>query len=1028
MARLLGHISKGGDSINRDNYRIPISVFIITIIFIAVFHSIITFCTYNNLHNNFNMESLISNNCQSSSHLPLIMEDLTKVSKIIFVNRSGEGDYTNIQWAIDNASEGDTIYVEAGTYNENIIINKSINLLGTSKEHTRIIGEGPLLSIYANKVTISTFNITGSILSNIGFGIYIENVNYCNILDNICSSNSYCGIALNNVTNSIIANNICNSEGIEPVETHPRGGIGISINSSNNITILKNICSNNTWCGIKINNTNYSQFIDNMCLSNGGKPTQHMGGPSQTECGTGIYIFNSDNNIIRDNQINNSYRLGAMSGDCAGIAVIYSNVNEIYDNQINNSMDYGVLLYKSNRNVVRDNYFSENGWFGIRCYHSSFNVIIKNFIQLTRTLNDIELENASFNIVNKNLCINKSVFLWYNSSMNTIIGNYIPSGLRIDEEYNLPKSRFNRLHHNNLINTTYMTSDYGKFNIWNDSFGEGNYWSDFHSRYPNATNDGTVWDMPYEIFGQAKARDHYPLVRPVDNGTYFPVAIIDPPREFDQFETHTFDGSRCFDYLGITNYTWHLSHDDGDNYLYGPAPEFTFQHTGRYNLSLTITNVQGNRDRVYSSILVRDREPPVANAGPDASIDQFRMFSFNASLCSDNVGIVNYTWSFRYDDMILTRYDRSFQHRFDIPGTYGIELNVSDAEGNRATDAMVLMVRDIMRPHFHGFDDVVIDQFETLSLDARVCSDNVGIANYSWFFIYNDVHLVLYGNYTSFTFVIPGKYIITLNVTDAAGNWIISTLNVTVLDITPPVAEAGNNITTFVGMTVFLDANYSSDNVGIVNYTWSFHYNDTEISLYRINGSFTFYIPGNYPINLTVRDGTGNLAWDNLTVTILADPLPLDSDGDTFNDTYENKSGSDPFDPLSTPLDLDGDGWNNSIEVQAGTDPYRKESVPPDMDGDGIPDVLDADRDGDGVANWEDAFPDDGGRWEREKGGSEVVWWVVGVVVVAVVVVGAVAGVVLVRRRRRGEDEVGEDGFGGDDVGRVKDGEEDASG
>ena len=34
----------------------------------------------------------------------------------IIVNASGGGDYTQIQWAVDNASEGDTVYVEAGTY------------------------------------------------------------------------------------------------------------------------------------------------------------------------------------------------------------------------------------------------------------------------------------------------------------------------------------------------------------------------------------------------------------------------------------------------------------------------------------------------------------------------------------------------------------------------------------------------------------------------------------------------------------------------------------------------------------------------------------------------------------------------------------------------------------------------------------------------------------------------------------------------------------------------------------------------
>jgi len=42
----------------------------------------------------------------------------------------GAGGYNNIQDAIDNASDGDTIIVNASTYTEQLMINKSINLVG----------------------------------------------------------------------------------------------------------------------------------------------------------------------------------------------------------------------------------------------------------------------------------------------------------------------------------------------------------------------------------------------------------------------------------------------------------------------------------------------------------------------------------------------------------------------------------------------------------------------------------------------------------------------------------------------------------------------------------------------------------------------------------------------------------------------------------------------------------------------------------------------------------------------------------
>ena len=50
--------------------------------------------------------------------------------KTLYVGGTGEGNYTTIQDAIDNASEGDTVFVYAysSPYYENVAIKKSINL------------------------------------------------------------------------------------------------------------------------------------------------------------------------------------------------------------------------------------------------------------------------------------------------------------------------------------------------------------------------------------------------------------------------------------------------------------------------------------------------------------------------------------------------------------------------------------------------------------------------------------------------------------------------------------------------------------------------------------------------------------------------------------------------------------------------------------------------------------------------------------------------------------------------------------
>ena len=60
-----------------------------------------------------------------------------------YVGGSGSGNYSKIQDAINNASDGDTIFVYNGTYNEHIRINKQLFLKGIEKENPPLIFGGP---------------------------------------------------------------------------------------------------------------------------------------------------------------------------------------------------------------------------------------------------------------------------------------------------------------------------------------------------------------------------------------------------------------------------------------------------------------------------------------------------------------------------------------------------------------------------------------------------------------------------------------------------------------------------------------------------------------------------------------------------------------------------------------------------------------------------------------------------------------------------------------------------------------------
>jgi parallel beta-helix repeat protein len=66
--------------------------------------------------------------------------------------------------------------------------------------------------------------------------------------------------------------------------------------------------------------------------------------------------------------------------------------------------------------------------------------------------------------------------------------------------------------HNNFLNNTQQTGVSNSANTWDDGYPSGgNYWSDYLTKYPNATEVGSsgIWNTPYVT--DADNTDHYPL-------------------------------------------------------------------------------------------------------------------------------------------------------------------------------------------------------------------------------------------------------------------------------------------------------------------------------------------------------------------------------------------------------------------------------------------------------------------------------------------------------------------------------------
>lgn len=416
-----------------------------------------------------------------------------------------------------------------------------------------------------------------------------------------------------------------------------------------------------------------------------------------------------------------------------------------------------------------------------------------------------------------------------------------------------------------------------------------------------------------------------------------------------------FNGSGSSDNVGIVNYTWTFSIDDENIILYGIHPEYIFNNTGEYVVTLMVQDENGNNDTDTMNITVIDDIPPTADAGSDQDIGIGDTSVFDASESTDNVGITNYTWSFIYDSEEIELYGETSSYMFDIVGTYSVQLSVTDAAGNNDTDTVVIEVIDDISPTVDAGPDQIVDAGDEVVFDSSNSTDNVGITNYTWSFIYDGEEVMLYGHEPSFVFETPGEYEITLNCHDAEGNEGTDSVVITVVDEVDPTADAGDDVTVDIGDSVNLDGSGSSDNVEVSEYTWTFTVDGVDEELTGVEPTYQFNTIGEYVVTLTVSDEAGNIGTDTMTVEVVHSMD--DFDGDGIPNEWEEEYGLDPWDPSDADSDDDDDGLDNLEEYEKETDPNN-----PDTDGDGIDDgeddepltkQKDEDEDEDGgMMNW----------------------------------------------------------------------------
>ncbi|MEM3612284.1 MAG: NosD domain-containing protein [Candidatus Bathyarchaeia archaeon] len=435
-------------------------------------------------------------------------------------------DYATIQEAINNATEGDTVYVRAGVYNESININKSIQLVGEDKATTVIDGSGSgiVVKVSANNVSIVNFTIrnAGKMWDGVGYPpscVSGNSVRYIEVKDNILtdaavcvwfSSSSFIEISSNVAYNGTVA--------------------GIITYASSNIVVQKNLVNSCGMMGIHLDgNCMNCNIIENTVMNT-------LEGIEIEKSGKNLITRNQllHNNVSMVlNQCNelNTLRENNMTSDWYNLIVWGAGINAfLHDIDTTNIVNRRKIYYFVNYSGLLVNSSSLPD-IGYLAFVNCTRVTVKD-IDLSFNRDGLLLAKSTYcNLENMTIRGNRGPLLHggltlFNSTNNMITYSIISNNTVGVCAY---QSNGNVFHHNNFIdNAINVISNYlSPFqlpqstvysrNVWDAGYPSGgNYWSNYRGvdwysgPYQNETGSDGIADFSYRI--DDNNQDRYPLM------------------------------------------------------------------------------------------------------------------------------------------------------------------------------------------------------------------------------------------------------------------------------------------------------------------------------------------------------------------------------------------------------------------------------------------------------------------------------------------------------------------------------------
>jgi parallel beta-helix repeat protein len=629
---------------------------------------------------------------------------------------SAEHPYQKINDAITLANDGDTIYVFSGTYNESVVINKHISLIGGIDDQPSVISRGIglkyLVEITADNVTVENFHINDQghfITSQYGALIHVTSDNVILQKNNISECNLW-GIYLDSSDDNTISGNIINDTK------------GVYLSSSNNNVFSSNNISNSTDAGINLRSSIRNIMYQNrLVLNMNGMYTRQCSNTNFTQntfiknTFHGLYLTDGTNDVVRENYFNNNTVSGITldSSECIvsknrlnhgqiGISVQRTGC-QIFNNSFENLTSTALsAIQRSANNIIYANDFlrndinakeqGSNQWDNgtVGNYWDDYNFVDRNHDGIGDRPYPIvsggydHYPTGAFLLPPEKPSnpspgddtegVGLTVTLWvtikdpdsstisevsfYNAVNNVKIGSVrnVLNGKNASCSFTLP-----------------FDATYAWYVIANDSLQQ---------------NQSDIW------FFTTKQR-------PPENQK--PVANPGGPYQSKLNQSVSFNGSQSFDPDGtIYFYRWNFG--DGSSQILDISPQHTYADPGVYTVTLTVVDDDGRSSMANTKATVQGvifiNEPPVGTFIAPSSATVGQEVSFDASLSNDSDGtIVGYRWDFNGDGIYETDWVTTplITTTFSSAGSTVVTLEVIDNNDAKSEYSTTISVQEVQK-------------------------------------------------------------------------------------------------------------------------------------------------------------------------------------------------------------------------------------------------------------------------------------------------------------------------------------------